>query len=210
MPEKSEIYLSLEQFRGAIPPRALSYFHTLLDNKKLAIRHVRFRKTKLGDFRHFRNGIPPVITVNRNLQSDALLFILTHEIAHFMVFHRYGRNVPPHGDQWKTEFRNLLNDLLDLAAFSEASAAEIRSFTNNVKAAISRNHPLHRLLFPDTHAEQDGDTLDILPECSLFTIQGDVRVFKKGHLRRTRYMCKCIDNNRLYLVNRNLKVIPFE
>jgi len=210
MPEKSEIYLSLEQFREAVPVKALTYLHTLLDNKKLAIRHVRFRKTKLGDFRHFRNGRMPEITVNRNLHPDALLFILTHEVAHFMVYDRHGRNVAPHGEQWKAEFGKLLNDLLEVNAFSDEYAAEVRLFTKKVKAALSRNHPLHRLLFPETPEEQGADVLDGLSEGALFSIPGDVRVFQKGHLRRTRYMCKCIDNNRLYLVNRNLKVNPFE
>lgn len=33
---------------------------------------------------------------------------LIHEIAHLVAFEKFGRNIKPHGDEWKLVFRQLM------------------------------------------------------------------------------------------------------
>ena len=72
---------------------------------------VNPRNTKLGDYRPAHNGLPHRITVNGNLNPYSFLITTIHEFAHLQAHVKYGRNIQPHGDEWKKTYRDLLKPI---------------------------------------------------------------------------------------------------
>ena len=68
---------------------------------------VNERVTRHGDYRKMPNG-QHQITVNANLNKYRFLITLIHEIAHLLAFTKYGRNIKPHGLEWKRVFQYLM------------------------------------------------------------------------------------------------------
>ena len=93
-------------FQNYIPHRASPYITKWISELDIDIRFVNARKTKLGDYR-FRNN-QHFVTVNNNLNKYATLITLTHEIAHAFTFAEFGKNIKPHGIQWKENFKKLM------------------------------------------------------------------------------------------------------
>ena len=110
------------------------------------IRLTRPRRSKLGDFRPARPGQPALITLNGDLAPYQLLLTLTHEIAHLMVLHRYGRRAAPHGRAWKDCFSELLNTLSQEPSLPSAFCEAIRSHAKRPTAASSRDMNLMSVL----------------------------------------------------------------
>jgi SprT protein len=210
MPERYQTAVYLEQFRGSISENAMAYFHKLLDDKKLIIKHVPSRKTKLGDFRYFRNGDSPIITVNRRLPPDTLTFILAHETAHFLVYQQSVSRHQPHGVKWKNQFGNMLRDLVEKSCFSTEYSDEILQFSENVRASVFMSSKLHRMLFPDSAEFEYLKELADIPEGSCFRIHGNNTIYIRKEKRRTRIVCLRTDNRKSYLINHKLKVAPVE
>jgi len=210
MSEKSTTLQSLEQFRGSITDNAHDFFVNVLKDKNVIVRHVSVRKTKLGDFRHFREKRMPEITVNQNLSPDALTFILAHEIAHYLVHIHNKRRTEPHGKEWKEMFAYLLKQLIQNNAFSDEVSSHIEKFLQNVKGTVGRSSKLFAYLFPQEEETQGTHTLESLHYGALFVIPSNGKVYEKGEKRRTRYVCRQINNKRFYLVSRSLRVKLFE
>lgn len=208
MSDKNITLQSLEQFHGSIRNSAYACFENLLFDKHVIIRHVPARKTKLGDFRHFRDRRMPEITINQNLHPDALTFILAHEIAHYLVYVQHKKRTEPHGKEWKQMFSSILIHLINGNAFSEALLPHIKKFVLSVKGTVSRGSKLHEMLFP----QEETEGLYLLEELhtgALFQIPSNGKVYEKGEKRRTRYVCKQVSNKRYYLVSRLLRVKLF-
>ncbi len=198
--------LKIKQFQGMISDHALLYFSQLLENKTVVIRQVNVRKSKYGDFRYFRNKPTPVITVNKQMSSDALTFILAHEISHFLVYSQFGRISEPHGQQWKNVFSKILVSLVQMSCFSKECQDELCKFSRTPRATVSRGSELFNQLFPSDELSAGMLSLESLTNGELFQIPGHLNVFKKGALRRTRYVCLCMKTRKQYLFSRNLKV----
>lgn len=197
---------SINLFNDKVSADALAIFRKLLENNVVIFKHVRARSTKYGDFKYFRNNKSPVISVNQNLSSDALTFILAHEISHFLVYKQNRHTSPPHGEKWKKVFGSVLNDLIFHSCFSEECAGELAWFALHPRATVPRNMKLHGFLFPFTDSHSGMVELDQLSEGTLFMIPGRKNIYKKQEKRRTRYVCQCLGTKKRYLVSRNLKV----
>jgi SprT protein len=210
MPEENSTLQSMKQFKDSISGNAYDFFVGLLVDKNVIIRHVAARKTKLGDFRHFRAKRIPEITVNQNLLPDTLTFILAHEVAHFLVHIHNKRRTEPHGKEWKEMFAYLLKQLIQNNAFSPEISNHIEKFLQNVKGTVGRGSKLFALLFPQEEEIEGTHILENLHNGALFVIPSSGKVYEKGEKRRTRYVCRQINNKRFYLVSRSLRVKLFE
>mgnify|MGYP001166429239 CR=1 FL=1 len=60
-------------------------------------------KTRLGVF-IVKKHAPNIIKINNDLNKYSFLIILIHELAHASVWKKFGRQVNPHGKEWKHEF----------------------------------------------------------------------------------------------------------
>jgi predicted SprT family Zn-dependent metalloprotease len=54
------------------------------------------------------------------------LITLIHEISHLVAFEKFGRNIKPHGNEWKYSFQRLM---IPIQKFSK-SAATFMAFQN--------------------------------------------------------------------------------
>ena len=182
-----------------IPQAFVPYVHDLLCSTKVLFRIVPPRKTKLGDFRKPLNGKSiPQITVNNNLNPYAFLITTLHEIAHLHTYLRYGHSVKPHGKEWKYEFQQVLLPLISAQKFPETLKVCLKNTITNTKASSFSDIPLNRAL-REFDRDKKGCHLEKIELGKHFTF--NKKLFKKGKLRRTRYLCTEVSSGKAYLIH---------
>jgi len=186
-----------------------------LQNHTVDCRVTRKRSTKTGDFRPARNGNPPRITVNGDLNSYSFLLTLIHEIAHFFVYLdtekanllliRKHRPLP-HGKEWKKRFTGLMQPFISMNVFPEEIETALIFYFENPKASASADSRLQRLL---RVYDPPGEHIRIteVPEGGLF-LTGSGRTFRKMDKLRKRYRCMCVRSGRMYLFSPEALILP--
>lgn len=164
------------------------------------------RKTKLGDYRMPVYHTNHRITVNHNLNQFSFLVTFVHELAHLVVFEKYKNSVAPHGEEWKTEYRNLLIHFLDISIFPEDILKVLKKSISNIKASSTSDLALSRIL-QKYDKKTDQPRLEELETNSIFTIQNG-KQFIKGERIRTRIKCQNLQNRKYYLFHPLTPVIP--
>lgn len=158
------------------------------------------RATKLGDYR------PPFgeeklhrISVNGNLNPYSFLVTTLHEFAHLTTHLRFGHRVKPHGEEWKQEYRQMLWPAIQTGVLPKVLEASLMKSLTNTKASSCTDTQLSRVLRQfDARAESEV-VLEDLPKNTIFVLQG--RQFRKGDLRRTRYVCEEVASKRQFLIH---------
>ena len=188
-----------ENLSEYMPQAFVPYVHDLLCSTKVLFRIVPPRKTKLGDFRKPLNGKSiPQITVNNNLNPYAFLITTLHEIAHLHTYLRYGHSVKPHGKEWKYEFQQVLLPLISAQKFPETLKLCLKNTITNTKASSFSDIPLNRAL-REFDRDKKGCHLEKIELGKHFTL--NKKLFKKGKLRRTRYLCTEVSSGKTYLIH---------
>ncbi len=188
-----------------IPEESISTILDWLLSSNVQLKITRSRSTKLGDYR------PPVrhkfhkISVNHDLNKYQFLITLVHEFAHLRVWELHGRNVKPHGKEWKTKFSELMAGLMNENIFPEDILIILTRFLKN-PASSSVDTELTKKL-REYDSGKNYYTLEELPDNSLFKIYNG-HIFKKLEKIRKRYKCKRLDNNRIYLISPIMEVVP--
>lgn len=199
-----------ETLKRFAPEIFVPYLVDLILKSKVVFKIVPGRKSKLGDFRANAPGELPIITINGDLNQYSFLVTTLHEFAHLNTFNKYGSRVNPHGEEWKNAFRELLIPVLDSKQLpKEVEKALWKSFTNTKASSCSDLNLSRALRLHDKPS--DSLTLEHIPHDSTFSLNG--KLFKKGNLRRSRYLCTHIDSGKQYLVHAlaNIKLItPYE
>ena len=155
------------------------------------------RSSKFGDYR------PPIknpyhrISINHDQNPYAFLVTFVHELAHLVVWVKHKNKVSPHGSEWKSEFRNLMEIILHKDIFPDDIREVLLVSIINSKASSSSDLKLIRVLKKYDN-KPSGTYLEDIPEDAIFQIENG-RTFKKGIKRRTRYLCSSVQNNRQYL-----------
>ena len=188
-----------EKLREHIPEAFIAYVHDLLCSTDVRFRIVAPRKTKLGDFRRPINdqGIPQ-ITINNNLNPYAFLITTLHEIAHLNTYLKYNLGVKAHGKEWKFEFQQLLHPLLSAHEFPETLKTCLKNTIKNTKAASYSDIALSRAL-RKFDLQKKGLHLEQIEPGAHFIL--NKKSFKKGKLRRTRYLCSELLTGKAYLIH---------
>jgi SprT protein len=151
---------------------------------------TRPRATKLGDFTADPKGRRHVLTVNGNLNPYAFLITLMHELAHLITWVKYKNTVKPHGQEWKSEFKQTLGPFLRRNVFPEDVARAVQNYLANPAAATCRDIHLSKALARyDRNNHPDVKLLDDVPLHGRFVYGRDRRVFIKGERLRTNYRC---------------------
>ena len=182
-----------------LPEDLLEYAVELLVKYPVKFKIVKPRKTKLGDFRVGSNLEKPQITVNGNLNQFAFLITTIHEFAHLVTFEKYGRHVAPHGKEWKQTYQELLLPVISSGKLPEELEIALRKSLRNTKASSCTDQQLYRTLLTFDPPKENHVTLERLEKNSTFILNG--KLFQKGVLRRTRFLCRELKTNREYLVN---------
>jgi hypothetical protein len=99
---------SLERYLAKfLPDHAIKPAFELIVTHGVHLKIVNERATRHGDYRKGHSG-KHEITVNGSLNKYRFLITLIHEIAHLVAFEKYGRNIKPHGHEWKHTFQQLM------------------------------------------------------------------------------------------------------
>lgn len=174
-------------------PGALDYINLWCKDFAVDLVIKNARDTKLGDYRRLNNRHQ--ITLNHGLDKALSFHILTHEIAHMHAVEKYGRNIKPHGDEWKYTFSRLI--LQSIHLFEPDLRVILNEFAKNPRAGYYSFQPL-AAYFQKT---EDAKTIVVqdLNEGTVFRIKD--KIYKKGKKRKIRYLCKNLSNGKLYSVH---------
>lgn len=196
MTKREQIELRLEKF---IPAAFTSYVADLLFSSKVAFKVSKPRKTKLGDYRPPFQSEFHRITVNGDLNPYQFLITTLHEFAHMQTYIEHGWKVKAHGEEWQRKFSTLLAPLLDSEAIPRDIKLALKNSINKPKASSCTDLALSRVLKRYDEQNEHLVTVEELKENECFILNN--KRFKRGKLRRKRYMCEELGSGKLYLVH---------
>ena len=186
-----------------IPTHAVEPIFGLIQANNIHLKIVNERKTRHGDYRNLPGGRHQ-ITVNANLNKYRFLITLVHEIAHLLAFEHYGRQIKPHGIEWKVTFQKLMLPFIRPEIFPVQLLPLIAKHFRNPKASSDTDAHLSVAL-KQFDEENDKNYIFEIPHGGVFRIYNG-KVFKKGERRIKRYECVEVKTGRVYLFQPNAEV----
>lgn len=188
-----------------VPEHAVTSVFELIVRFNVHLKIVNERHSRHGDYRRADDG-KHQITVNASLNKYRFLMTLVHEIAHLVAFEKHGRQIKPHGQEWKMEFRLLMIPFLRPDVFPSQLLPLLARHFRNPTASSDTDASLS-LALKMFDAKEDRTFLFELPYGSLFRIRQN-RIFQKGALRVKRYECMEAGTGKVYLFHPNAEVEP--
>ncbi|MEZ5081847.1 MAG: SprT-like domain-containing protein [Bacteroidales bacterium] len=187
-----------EILENYIPVKAVPQVIEWLELYKAELKITRARTTKLGDYR------PPIrvkyhkISVNHDLNKYHFLITLVHEFAHLTVWQKHKNKVKPHGDEWKSAFREMMEPFLRGSVFPDDINIVLDQYLKNPSSSTSD----HKLLTVLRQYDKGKDyiTLEDIPANGEFRIHNGI-VFKKLKNSGSVINAFGLDNKRMYLVS---------
>jgi SprT protein len=186
-----------------IPEHSLELVFELIKANHVHLKIVNERLTRHGDYRKHPDGFHQV-TVNASLNKYRFLITLIHEIAHLVAFEKYGRDIKPHGDEWKMTFQRLMVPFIRPEIFPNQLLPLLARHFRNPKASSDTDATLS-LALKQFDPENDKNYIFEIPYGSIFRIHNG-KIFKKVALRLKRYECQEMTSGRIYLFNPNAEV----
>ena len=191
------------------PEEAIEQVSSLLNKHAVQLKITRERVSKLGDYRPPAQHHGHRITVNGNLGKYLLYLVFLHEMAHLLIWNKYGRSVSPHGPQWKQEFGSMLRQAVYMGYIPENLKVPVEAFAAKVKATFAADPVLWKCLKSMDERLAREITVEDVPVETLFRATNG-RLFKKEEKLRKRYRCFCLNNNRRYLFHPMAVIEPVE
>lgn len=188
----------LEALKQFLPEGTFEMVSTYLYTHRIHLTVTRERSSVLGDYRNAVHGKNHRISVNGNLNPYAFLYTLIHEIAHLLVFDRYGHRVASHGREWKHIFSLLLKEFLAEDVFPADIRAAIAASLSNPAASSCAEDGLLRVFRRYDKGKEDMVFVEEVEQDGLFAIK-DNRIFRRGPKIRKRYKCVEVKTGREYL-----------
>ena len=151
-------------------------------------------KSRLGVFipkRHDKH----VIRINNNLNKYVFLITLIHEIAHAVIWEKYGRRVNPHGDAWKDQYKKMMLPFLNPEFFPEDILRSLSNHMINPRASTVRDLELSRIL--KKYDKHKSTFISEINDGDEFFIDNGKRFVRLEKLRKN-YQCKEISTGKLY------------
>ncbi|WP_294818793.1 SprT-like domain-containing protein [uncultured Flavobacterium sp.] len=186
-----------------IPEHAADTVFELIKLYGVHLKIVNERVTRHGDYRRDDSGYHR-ITVNANLNKYRFLITLVHEIAHLAAFEKFGRNIKPHGEEWKHTFQKLMVPFIRPEIFPNQLLPLLARHFRNPKASSDTDATLS-LALKQFDGASDKTYIFQLPYGSTFRIYNG-KIFKKGAQRVKRFECLELGTGRMYLFNPNAEV----
>ncbi len=186
-----------------IPQASVQPVFELIKANKVHLKIVNERVTRHGDYRKLANG-QHQITVNANLNPYRFLITLIHEIAHLIAFNECGRNIRPHGKEWKHRFQQLMLPFIRPEIFPDQLLPLLALHFKNPRATSDTDASLS-LALKQYDPANDKNYIFEIPQGGLFRLYNG-KVFKRGNKRVKRYECQEVTTGRMYLFNPNAEV----
>ena len=187
-----------------LPERAVGSCSALIRKHGVHLKIVNKRVTRHGDYRQMPSGAHQ-ITVNASLNRYRFLITLIHEIAHLIAFEKYGRDIKPHGLEWKRTFQMMMLPFLRPEIFPAVLLPLMANHFRNPKASSSTDAKLS-IALKAFDPEADKRTYAYqAPVGSCFRIYNG-KVFKMGQRRVKRYECIEMATGKMYLFQPNAEI----
>ena len=186
-----------------IPEAAVISTFELIQSNNVHLKVVNERVTRHGDYRKLPTG-GHQITVNANLNRFRFFITLIHEIAHLVAFQKYGRNIKPHGKEWKFTFQHLMLPFIRPEIFPNRLLPFLALHFKNPKASSDTDSRLS-LALKEYDAPNDKNYIFEIPFGANFRLYNG-KIFKRGKKRVKRFECMEIATGRVYLFNPNAEV----
>ena len=186
-----------------IPEFTLDAVFELIKSSNVHLKIVNQRHTRHGDYRRLQNGSHQ-ITVNARENKYRFFITLIHEIAHLVAFEKYGKNILPHGPEWKHTFQQLMVPFIRPEVFPSQLLPLLARHFRNPKASSYTDATL-ALALKQFDPPNDKNYIFEIPYGSIFRIHNG-KIFKKIAIRVKRYECLEIATGKIYLFNPNAEV----
>lgn len=186
-----------------IPEHAVKPVFDLIVANQVHLKIVNERQTRHGDYRRGHTG-KHEITVNASLNKYRFLITLIHEIAHLVAFEKFGRNIKPHGEEWKFTFQRLMVPFIRPEIFPGQLLPLLARHFKNPSASSDTDTTLS-LALKQYDAQNDKNYVFEIPYGSVFRIKNG-KIFKKLAVRTKRFECIEISSGKTYLFNPNAEV----
>lgn len=186
-----------------IPEHAVKPVFELIVTNQVHLKIVNERVTRHGDYRKGLSG-KHEITVNASLNKYKFLITLIHEISHLVAFEKFGRNIKPHGNEWKYSFQILMVPYIRPEIFPNHLLPLLARHFKNPTASSDTDATLS-LALKQFDKQNDKNHIFEIPYGSVFRIHNG-KIFKKVALRVKRYECLEISSGKTYLFNPNAEV----
>jgi hypothetical protein len=187
-----------------LPEHSVNICFELIKTNCVHLKIVNERQTRHGDYRKGISG-KHEITVNSSLNKYRFLITLVHEISHLVAFEKFGRNIKPHGNEWKITFQQLMVPFIRPEIFPNSVLPLVANHFRNPTASSDTDARLAFALKQFDERKPDVHYIHEVPSGSLFRIKNG-RIFKKNGLRIKRYECIEVNTGRLFLFNANAEV----
>lgn len=190
---------SLQLLKKFIPSGTFDLVIPYFNSCSIHLTITRERKSILGDYRHPTPKNPVHrISVNANLNPYSFLITLLHEIAHLQVFIHFKNAVPPHGKEWKTQFRHILIPFIGRGFFPKDVEKALIVYLKNPAASTCTDPGLYKALYRYDEKKPDRRLIDEMEAGQFFETQ-DGRIFEILEKLRTRSKCRETANGKMYL-----------
>lgn len=186
-----------------IPEHAVRPIFDLIVANQVHLKIVNERQTRHGDYRRGHTG-KHEITVNSSLNKYRFLITLVHEISHLVAFEKFGRNIKPHGDEWKYTFQRTMIPFIRPEIFPGHLLPLLARHFKNPTASSDTDTTLS-LALKQYDADNDKNYVFEIPYGSVFRIKNG-KIFKKLAVRTKRFECIEISSGKTYLFNPNAEV----
>lgn len=187
-----------------LPEQAFSPCMELIRQEAVHLKIVNSRQTRHGDYRKLPDGTH-LITINATENKYRFLITLIHEIAHLVAFKHFGRNIKPHGKEWKYTFQQMMLPFLRPAIFPMELLPLLARHFKNPKASSSTDTRLALALKKYDAKELQGHFVFEIPEGSTFRLYNG-KVFRKGPKKVKRYQCLELATGKMYLFQPHAEV----
>ncbi len=182
-----------------LPTGAFYYVLPYFEKYAIVLKLTRARQTLLGSYFYDTENKVHQITVNHNLNPQAFLVTLLHELAHLITFHQHKRTVVAHGAEWKQIFKEVLHEFLQQKIFHQDVEQQLFKSLDNLKASSCADLNLALVLKKyDKQTEENKIVIQDLKDGDLF-VYDKGRIFKRIQKIRKRYECQEIASNKTYL-----------
>ena len=183
-----------------IPESTVNQIDEWFNKNNVQLKISRARLTKLGDYRVANNGKSQLISVNYDLNPYAFLITLVHEMAHAEVWKhkKLFRRIKPHGKEWRQTFSQMMEPFLNENVFPKNLLPAVEHYFQKPKASSVSDPRLMKALKNYDQANGNLQLNDFVSGDRFLFRNSSFEVIKK---LRTRYQCKNLDTNRLYLIH---------
>ncbi|MDG2314437.1 MAG: sprT domain-containing protein [Flavobacteriaceae bacterium] len=196
-----------QQLQYHLPFDSVSLCKNIISQYNVDVKIVKARRTRHGDYRKKPNG-EHVITINATENPYRFLITLIHELAHLKVYASVQKKVAPHGYEWKLAFKTLMLPFLQPSIFPNPLLSILAAHIKNPKASTDSDFKLVMAL-KEFDQPTNKNLIFELDEGTDF-ISSKGKIFRKGKLRRKRFLCVEIKTGKQYLFSPHAEVEKYD